>query len=115
MCNERKFLKEKKLYYEKLKDDVYIDPEYKSKVVKCKVCNDDFHFINNKKELIQLIQNNIDDVNDFAIEMIKLRSKFDYPGANSVYFDSKNTICNYCKVRKPKSLSKKIKEFLKTC
>ena len=111
MCDEHTFLKEKELYYKQLKDDVYIDPEYKSRVVKCKVCNNDFHFINNKKEFIQFIQNNINDDNDFAIEMIKLRSTFDYPGADSVHFDSKNNVCNYCKFHNPKSLSKKIKDY----
>lgn len=114
MCEKRDFAKEKELYYRRLKDDVYIDPEYKSKVLQCKVCKYDFHFINSKKELIQLIEDNIREENDFSLEMIKLKTIFDYPGADTIYFhnDKDENICSCCYVNKPKkSLKQLLKEF----
>jgi len=109
---KRDFMKEKEAYYKMLVGEVYVDPQYRSKTVKCKVCNEDFHYINSKEELLNLV-NAIDDKGDFGLEMAKLMTKFYFPGRSTSNFHDENMICSCCYINKPKkSFKSKIKKFI---
>lgn len=108
------FAKQKEEYYKAILSGVYIDPDYQSKKVVCKVCKDDFYYINSKEEVLKLIEETLKDNENFPIEMIKLMTRFYYPGADSIYFHEKEGICSCCYANKPKdSFRKMIKTLFK--
>ena len=114
MNTNMKFARQKEAYYKWLLSSVYVEPDYKSHVVKCKVCKYDFHYVNSKKELLKLIEENVDENGYFPLEMIKLMKQFDYPGADSISFHKNEGICACCYLHKPKeSFLSKIKKFFK--
>lgn len=113
---ERNFKKEKEYHYKNILDGVHIEANYQSKTVKCNVCKDNFYYINSKDELIKLIDETIDENGHFPIEMIKLMSKFYYPGSNSISFLEKEEMCFSCyniwRKQPKKSLFSKIKSVV---
>lgn len=106
--------KQKEEYYKGLLSEVYIDADYRSKKVACKVCKEYFYFINSKEQLLKLIEKTVEDNEKFPMEMIKLMGRFYYPGAHEIYFHEKEGICSCCYVNKPKySFRKIIKKLFK--
>jgi len=102
--NMKEVIDKDKYYKNKLEDVyVYIDPDYASRKVKCKVCKEEFYFINSKEELLKIINETMDETKEFGLEMIKLMTKFYYPGADHIHFHMENNICSCCYVKRPKT------------
>ena len=108
------FAKQKEEYYKAILSDVYIEPDFQSKKVACKVCKEYFYYINSKEELLKLIEETVKENENFPMEMIKLMGRFYYPGADLISFHEKEGICSCCYVNKPKySFRKIIKKLFK--
>lgn len=87
--------KKKEDYYRDLLDDIYIEEDYQSKTVNCTVCNDNFYYINSKEELMKLVDT-IDENGDFPLEMVKLVTKYHYPGQRAILFNEEEQKCLSC-------------------
>ena len=96
MNNEEK----KNRYYNSIMG--YIEPGYKSKTINCKDCNEEFYYINSKKELLEIIEKNINEENNFGYDMVKLMTKFYYPGADQISFHEEKQICSCCYIYRDK-------------